>query len=132
MFVPVCCECDCHSQSGTQQHHRAPGKQEPQVTKDKAQNFVKTWLKAGLKEVLSDIALCEKVFMVIFIKYHKAIPSSAAAECCSPQPKTFYRVERATLSDANNFQRLMFMKGNQHYIRAMEKEQETILESMFN
>ena len=86
--------------------------------KPKAQNLAKTWLKAGLKVVLADIAfLCEKVLIDLFIKYNTAIPYSVAVEC-------LYRARRATVLDAN-YERLTFIKGNQCHIEATEKEQKT-------
>ena len=87
MFVPVCCKFVYNSQSGTlivQQHYTAPGKQSHRSLKSKVQNLVKTWPNAGLKEVLTDVTLGEKVFMVLFIKYNTANP---AAQHCSPQPR---------------------------------------------
>ncbi|XP_042229523.1 uncharacterized protein LOC121871369 [Homarus americanus] len=96
--------------------------------KSKAQNLVKTWLEAGSKEVLTDVAfLGEQVLIDLFNKYNTAIPSSAAVECLFSIGKDVLRAKRATLSDGN-FERLMFMKGNQHHVEAMEKTQPLQLE----
>ena len=65
----------------------------------------------------------EQVFIDLFIKYNTAIPSSAAVERLFSIGKDILTAKRAKLSDAN-FEKLMFMKGNQHHVAAMLAEQE--------
>lgn len=90
----------------------------------KAQTLVKNWLNAGSKEALTDAAFMgEQVFIDLFIKYNTAIPSSAAVERLFSIGKDILTAKRAKLSDAN-FEKLMFMKGNQHHVAAMLAEQE--------
>lgn len=49
--------------------------------KTKVQNLVKTWLKAGSKEDLTDLAFIgEHVSIDLFTKYNTPFPSSAAVE----------------------------------------------------
>jgi hypothetical protein len=66
----------------------------------------------------------EQVFINLFLKYNTAIPSSAAVERLFSIGKDTLTAKRATLSDAN-FEKLMFMKGNQHHVAAMEAELDT-------
>jgi hypothetical protein len=93
----------------------------------KAQTLVKNWLNAGSKEALTDAAFMgEQVFIDLFIKYNTAIHSSAAVERLFSIGKDILTAKRANLaklSDAN-FEKLMFMKGNQHHVAAMLAEQE--------
>ena len=58
----------------------------------------------------------------LFIRYNTAIPSSAAVERLFSNGKDILTAKRAKLSDAN-FERLMFMKGNQHHVAGMQAEQ---------
>lgn len=91
--------------------------------KSKAQNLVKAWLEAGSKEGLADVAFVgEQVLIDLFTKYNTPIPSSAAVECFFSIGRDILRAKRASLSDGN-FERLMFMKGNQHHIKEMKKTQ---------
>ena len=91
--------------------------------KSKAQNLVKIWLYAGSEEVLTEVAfLGEQVLIDLFIKYNTAVPSSVAVERLFSIGKDILRAKRAVLSDGN-FERLMFMKGNQHHVEALEKGQ---------
>ena len=61
------------------------------------------------------------VLMDLFIKYNRAIPSSAAVERLFSVGKNILRAKRASLSDAN-FEMLMFIKGNQHHVEGMETD----------
>jgi hypothetical protein len=92
----------------------------------KAQTLVKNWLNAGSKEALTDaIFMGEQVFIDLFIKYNTAIPSSAADEqlfFIGSDILTANRANLAKLSDAN-FEKFMFMKGNQHRVATMLVEQ---------
>lgn len=58
----------------------------------------------------------------LITKYNTAIPPSAAVEHLFSICENILRANRATLSDGD-FERLMFMKGNQHHVEAMEKTQ---------
>jgi len=90
----------------------------------KAQSLVKNWLDAGSKDTLTDAAFMgEQVFIDLFIKFNTSIPSSAAVERLFSIGKDILTAKRATLSDAN-FEKLMFMKGNQHHVSAMEAEEQ--------
>ena len=55
--------------------------------------------------------------------YNTAIPSSAAVERLFSIGKDILTAKRAKLSDAK-FERLMFMKGNQHHVAGMQAEQD--------
>ena len=84
---------------------------------------MKNWLSVGSKEDLTDSAFMgERVLIDLFIKYNTAIPSSAAVERLFSIGKDILTSKRAKLSDAN-FERLMFMKGNQHHVAGMQAEQ---------
>uniref|UniRef100_A0A0L8GJ26 HAT C-terminal dimerisation domain-containing protein n=1 Tax=Octopus bimaculoides TaxID=37653 RepID=A0A0L8GJ26_OCTBM len=90
--------------------------------KDKAQNLVKTWLETNSKELLTDAALLgEQVLVDLFIKFNTAIPSSAAVECLFSMGKDILRAKSSLLSD-ENFDMLIFMKGNMHLMNKMENE----------
>ena len=54
--------------------------------------------------------------------HNTAIPSSAAVERLFSIGKDILTAKRAKLSDAN-FERLMFMKGNQHHVAGMQAKQ---------
>uniref|UniRef100_A0A0L8HTB3 HAT C-terminal dimerisation domain-containing protein n=1 Tax=Octopus bimaculoides TaxID=37653 RepID=A0A0L8HTB3_OCTBM len=91
--------------------------------KSKARNMVKTWLEAVTKEVLTEVTfLGEQVLIDLFTKYNTAISSSAAVGCLFSIGQDILRAKKATLSDGN-FEKLMFMKGNQHHVMVMEKAQ---------
>jgi hypothetical protein len=84
---------------------------------------VKNWLSVGSKEDLTDGAFMGvQVLIDLFIKYNTAIPSSAAVERLFSIGKDILTAKRAKLSDAK-FERLMFMKGNQHHVAGMQAEQ---------
>ena len=50
---------------------------------------------------------------MIFFRYNTAVPSSAAVERLFSLGKDIKRAKRSSLSD-NNFNMLMFLKGNEH------------------
>ncbi|CAG9793862.1 unnamed protein product [Diatraea saccharalis] len=82
--------------------------------KSKAQSLVKMWLDMKSKDSFNDAAfLGEQIFINLFIKYNTAIPSSAAVERLFSTGKDILTPKRASLSD-ENFNMLMFMKGNMH------------------
>lgn len=82
--------------------------------KNKAQSLVKMWLDMKSKDSFNDAAfLGEQIFINLFIKYNTAIPSSAAVERLFSTGKDILTPKRASLSD-ENFNMLMFMKGNMH------------------
>ena len=86
--------------------------------------MVKTWLEIHSKKDLNELTfLGEQVLMDLLVKYNTSIPSSVAVERLFSTGKDILRAKRAALSDAN-FERLMFMKGNQHHAEATEKSQE--------
>ena len=74
-----------------------------------------TWLDAGSRSDLHSDAcfLGEAALVKLFIKYNTAVPSSASVERFFSIGKDILRDKRATLSD-ENFNILMFLKGNQH------------------
>ena len=83
---------------------------------------MKNWLDSGSKDALNDAAFMgEPVLIDLFVKYNTAIPSSATVERLFSIGKDILTPKRATLSD-ENFEKLMFMKGNQHHVAAMEAE----------
>ena len=81
----------------------------------RAQGLVATWLDAGSRSDLHSDAcfLGEAALVKLFIKYNTAVPSSASVERFFSIGKDILRDKRATLSD-ENFNILMFLKGNQH------------------
>lgn len=82
--------------------------------KNKAQNLVRSWLDSKSKESFTDATfLGERILINLFIKYNTAIPSSAAVERLFSMGKDILRAKRSSLSD-DNFNMLMFMKGNMH------------------
>lgn len=82
--------------------------------KSKAQSLVKMWLDMKSKDSFNDAAfLGEQIFINLFIKYNTAIPSNAAVERLFSTGKDILTPKRASLSD-ENFNMLMFMKGNMH------------------
>ena len=83
---------------------------------------MKNWLSFGSKKDLADsVFMRELVLVDLFIKskYNTAIPSSVAVEQLFFIGKDILTAKRAKLSDAN-FERLMFMKGNQHHAAGMQ------------
>ncbi|KAG5890541.1 hypothetical protein JTB14_028292 [Gonioctena quinquepunctata] len=81
--------------------------------KSKAQSLVKMWLDMKSKDSFNDAAfLGEQIFINLFIQYNTAIPSSAAVERLFSTGKDI-SPKRASPSD-ENFNMLMFMKGNMH------------------
>jgi hypothetical protein len=90
----------------------------------KAWTLVKNWSNAGAKEALTGTAcMGEQVFIDLVIKYGTTIHSSATVEQLFSIGKDILTAKRAKLSDAN-FEKLMFMKGNQHHVATMLVEQE--------
>ena len=84
--------------------------------KGKAQNLVRTWIETSFKGLLTDAAfLGEQVLVDLFIKFNTAIPSSAAVERLFSMDKDILRAKRSSLSD-ENFNMLIFMKGNMRYM----------------
>ncbi|KAG5868429.1 hypothetical protein JTB14_029045 [Gonioctena quinquepunctata] len=82
--------------------------------KSKAQSLVKMWLDMKSKDSFNDATfLGEQIFINLFIKYNTAIPSRAAVERLFSTGKDILTPKRASLSD-ENFNMLMFMKGNMH------------------
>ena len=74
-----------------------------------------------MKEILTEVAFWdEPALMKLFSKFNTA---SAAAESLFSIGKDRVSSKKASLSDAN-FEKLMFMKGNHHHVKTMEKEQE--------
>jgi hypothetical protein len=67
----------------------------------------------------------EQVFITLFLKYNTAIPSSAPVERLFSIGKDTLTAKRATLPDAN-FEKLMFMKCNQHRVAATEAELDSL------
>jgi hypothetical protein len=60
-----------------------------------------------------------EVWIKLFIKFNTAMPSSAAVERLFSTGKDILRDKRASLSD-DNFDMLMFLKGNMNHIKTME------------
>lgn len=82
--------------------------------KSKAVQIVKVWLEGKSTDSLTDPAFNhEKVLIDIFIRYNTAMPSSASVERLFSLGKDINRAKRSLLSD-DNFNMLMFMKGNMH------------------
>ena len=97
---------------------KTPEKHKKSV-KVKAKNLVKNWLEASSKDVTNEAAfLGEKIYSDLFLKYNTSIPSSAAVERLFSIGKDILRAKRASLSDSN-FEMLIFMKGNDHHLRAL-------------
>jgi hypothetical protein len=85
---------------------------------------VKNWLNACSKEALTDAAFMgEQVFIYLFIKHNAATPAVERLFSTGEDILTAKRAKLAKLSDAN-FEKLMFIKGNQHHVAAMLEEQE--------
>ena len=59
--------------------------------------------------------LGEPVLVKLFVQYNTTIPSSAAVEQIFSIGKDVLKPKRASLSD-KNFERLMFLKGNDHHM----------------
>lgn len=60
----------------------------------------------------------EQVLSDLFTNHNNPIPSSAVIEHFLSKVKDILMAMRTFLSDSN-FERLMFMKGNQHHIKEM-------------
>lgn len=89
--------------------------------KSKAQNL-RTSLEAVLKEVLIEVAFMrEQVLIDLFMNYNSAIPLSAVTENLFSRGKNILESKRVNQSD--NFEKLTFMKGNQHHTKAIKKAQ---------
>ena len=85
--------------------------------KNKAQNLVRTWPNPKSKDSVTDAEFIdEPVLIELFIKYNSAIPSSAAVERLFSPGKDILRAKRSSMSD-DNFNMLMFMKGNMHLMQ---------------
>ena len=65
---------------------------------------------------------CRPIAYRLYSARDTAIPSSAAVERLFSIGKDILTAKRAKLSDAK-FERLMFMKGNQHHVAGMQAEQ---------
>ena len=84
---------------------------------NKAQNLVRTWLDSKSKDSFTDAAfLGEPVLIELFIKYNTSILSNTAVERLFSTGKDVLRAKRSSLSD-DNFNTLMFMKGNMHLMQ---------------
>ena len=95
-----------------------------QTATHKAKDIVKKWLDAYSHDSFDDaVFFNEKVLIDLFIKYNTAIPSSAAVERLFCSAKDVLRAKRSTLSD-QNFEKLLFMKGNQLLLADMEAEKQ--------
>jgi hypothetical protein len=90
----------------------------------KAESIVKNWLDGGSKDCLTYAAFMgEQTLIDLFIKFNTGIPSSAAVERLFSVGKDILTAKRANLSD-DNFEKLMFMKGNQQHMGKMQAETE--------
>jgi hypothetical protein len=97
--------------------------------KRKAQDLVTAWLDAPSKSKSKDTLyslssdatfLGEPALVDLFVKYNTPVPSSASVERLFSIGKDIFRAKRASLSD-ENFEMLLFMKGNIHLIAALEQ-----------
>jgi hypothetical protein len=84
--------------------------------RSKAESLVATWLDQDSKQDYTDMSFLGEPFLVkLFVQYNTTIPSSAAVERIFSTGKDILKPKRASLSD-KNFERLMFLKGNDHYM----------------
>ena len=83
--------------------------------KSKARDIINDWLNVGSKSIESQNFMGEKTLVQLFLKLNTAIPSSAAVERLFSLGRDILRDKRASLSD-KNFERLMFLKGNNHIV----------------
>jgi hypothetical protein len=84
--------------------------------RSKAESLVATWLDQDSKQDYTDMTfLGEPVLVKLFVQYNTTIPSSAAVERIFSTGKDILKPKRASLSD-KNFERLMFLKGNDHHM----------------
>ncbi len=84
--------------------------------RSKAQSLVATWLDQDSKQDYTDMTfLGEPVLVKLFVQYNTTIPSRAAVERIFSTGKDILKPKRASLSD-KNFERLMFLKGNDHHM----------------
>jgi hypothetical protein len=77
---------------------------------------VATWLDQDSKQDYTDMTfLREPVLVKLFVRYNTTIPSNATVERIFSIGKDILKPKRASLSD-KNFERLMFLKGNDHHM----------------
>lgn len=81
--------------------------------KKKANSIIDAWLESSTdRESFTDsVFMGEQALVNLFLKYNTGIPSSAAVERMFSIGKLILRDNRTRLSD-DNFERLMFIKGN--------------------
>jgi len=85
--------------------------------KQKAKKLVDTWLDIDGKEGMVDSDFMgEEILTNLFLKYNTPIPSSAAVERLFSLGKDILRPKRSRLSAGPNFEKLVFLKGNQHIV----------------
>ena len=91
--------------------------------KTKACNLEMTWLEVRSRLALADAAFVgEHALTDLFTKHNSPDPFSAGVESFLSKVKHILTAMTASLSDGN-FERLMLIKGKQHYIQETEKTQ---------